>query len=101
MRFTPRADEDLVEIAAYIWADNPEAGGRFIEAARATAEGIAAHPGKGASFRTDREELQGVRWVGVEGFPNHLMFYRSDEAGVVVLRVLHGARDLPGVMEEG
>jgi len=36
-----------------------------------------------------------VRSWPVEGFPNHFIFYRVTDAGVlVVLRVIHGAREI-------
>ena len=32
------------------------------------------------------------------GFPNHLIFVRAEEATLIVMRVLHGARDLEGLL---
>ncbi len=34
----------------------------------------------------------------IPGFPKHLLFYQFDEAGVLVLRIVHGARDLEGLL---
>lgn len=36
-----------------------------------------------------------VRSWRVRGFPRHLIFYRALPDRVQILRVLHGARDLP------
>jgi plasmid stabilization system protein ParE len=41
--------------------------------------------------------LAGIRVGSVEGLPNHLVFYRQIEGGIVVIRVLHGARDIDSV----
>ena len=48
--------------------------------------------GSPCSFRA--AELQGARRVAVTGFPKHLVFYQSRGDQVVVLRIVHGARDL-------
>jgi hypothetical protein len=39
-------------------------------------------------------ELGGARRVPVAGFPKHLVFYQSYPDEIVVLRIVHGARDL-------
>jgi len=37
-----------------------------------------------------------MRWIPIEGFPQHLVFYRFDPQLriVLIVNVLHGARDL-------
>jgi toxin ParE1/3/4 len=35
----------------------------------------------------------------IDGFPNHLIFYRPIEGGIEIVRVLHGARDIDAVLE--
>jgi toxin ParE1/3/4 len=44
------------------------------------------------------EELGKVRRVLVTGFPKHLVFYRSHENELLILRVIHGARDLENLL---
>ena len=61
---------------------------------------LATLPGIGEAFLTDHPRLQGVRRFRVAGFPNHLIFYREIEGGIEVVRVLHGARDLPRALDE-
>jgi plasmid stabilization system protein ParE len=34
----------------------------------------------------------------VRGFPNHLIFYREHAGLLEVVRIVHGARDLPRVL---
>jgi toxin ParE1/3/4 len=39
-------------------------------------------------------ELRNVRHTTIPGFPKHLLFYRILRTELLVLRVVHGARDL-------
>jgi toxin ParE1/3/4 len=48
--------------------------------------------GKICSFKAP--ELRNVRSLPVGGFPKHLLFYQARGSKLVVLRVVHGARDL-------
>lgn len=55
---------------------------------------IVNHPAAGTPCTFRSHELRGVRRTLISGFPKHLIFYRFDEEEVLVLRVVHGARDL-------
>ena len=55
---------------------------------------ILKSPGLGAPCRFSRTELRGIRRVPISGFPKHLVFYSVENNDVLILRVLHGARDL-------
>jgi plasmid stabilization system protein ParE len=59
-------------------------------------------PLRGAPCRFRSPELAGVRWVPVQGFPKHMVFYRvdADDQLVLVIHVVHGARDLPAIVGE-
>lgn len=48
-----------------------------------------------------KPELVGIRTWAVDGFPNHVAFYRTIEGGIEVIRVLHGARDIDRILGEG
>ena len=39
-------------------------------------------------------ELRDVRRTVIPGFPKHLLFYKFQEEEILILRVVHGARDL-------
>lgn len=96
---TPRWEEsefifcDLQGIARYIRVRNPRAARRFLVATYDTFEFLAANPGMGRC-RADLGFPE-VRSWRVRGFPRHLIFYRMLPDRVQILRVLHGARDLP------
>jgi toxin ParE1/3/4 len=55
---------------------------------------IVKNPGSGALCRFQAAGLRGVRRTFIAGFPKHLVFYTVEEGELLVLRVLHGARDL-------
>jgi plasmid stabilization system protein ParE len=55
---------------------------------------IVARPFSGAPCSFSAIELAGVRRMPVTGFPKHLVFYRPSEKEVLILRVVHGVRDL-------
>jgi len=92
----PRAIRDLADIAVYLAEESgsDELAFRFLDAAAASFEDLAAMPAMGAA-RTFRDPaLADVRMWRVAGFQNHLIFYRQTERGIEVLRVLHAKRDI-------
>jgi toxin ParE1/3/4 len=92
----PQAIKDLADIAVYL----AEEGGsdnlafRFLDAAEATFEQLAAMPEMGVARRYRDPELEGVRMWRITGFESHLIFYRPTENGVEIIRVIHGKRDI-------
>jgi toxin ParE1/3/4 len=84
------AADDLEDISAY----NPHAALRFLKAARRTVKQLAAMPGIGALRDYDNPALIGLRVMLVSGFRNYGIYYLTTSEAVIVLRVLHGARDL-------
>jgi toxin ParE1/3/4 len=99
-RVLPAADQDLDDQAAYLAADaRLELALRFYDAARTTFEHLAAMPGVGERWASSHPRLAGVRVSRIEGFENHLIFYRETAEGIDIIRVLHGARDLDRVLE--
>ena len=62
--------------------------------------GLHAMPARGSQFPSTSPNLQGVRRLPVEGFPNHFLFCQIDAAAhtVIVVRMLHGTRDLESLL---
>jgi plasmid stabilization system protein ParE len=86
--FTLRAERDLEEIADFIAQDSPRRAGSFVNELREKALSLADAP---HAFRlVSRFEASGVR-RRVHG--RYLIFYRVEAEVVLVLHVLHGARD--------
>ena len=65
----------------------------------ATFDKLARMPGMGERRESSNPRLAGLRVWRIDGFPNHLLFYRPVEGGIEIVRVLHGARDIDAVLE--
>ena len=93
-RTTPKADEDLIEGARWIRADNPQAARRFLDAAFDAFDRLAEFPESGpvASFKNRR--LANIRfWVLPPPFNRWLVFYRPSRREVEILRVVYGTQN--------
>lgn len=73
---------------------------RWEEGVTGTLLRIVRNPGAGAPCRFTAAELRGTRRVPVAGFAKHLIFYQPRESEILVLRVVHGARDLESLFSE-
>ena len=90
----PEALDDVFHYAEFIGRDNPDAAERFFVAARESFAFIGNNPliGPARKFRDIR--LLGLRSWRIDGFKNHLVFYRIKSERVEIIRVIHGAMDL-------
>ncbi|MFZ0743714.1 MAG: type II toxin-antitoxin system RelE/ParE family toxin [Terracidiphilus sp.] len=59
-------------------------------------------PGRGAPCRFRTPDLAGLRWILIPGFSKHIVFYRymQQEQIVLIVQVLHGARNLEVILDE-
>ena len=96
----PRAIYAIIEMAEYIGQNSPASAERFMDATEAAFEQLEAMPGMGHLYDSSNSRLAGVRVWSVKGFPNHLIFYRPFEAGIEILHLLHGARDIGAILAE-
>ena len=94
-----QAKADLVEIAAFIAEDNPEAAQAFLDAAEASFAFIASMPSVGRAYRVQSPAAMGMRVWRVDGFERYLILYRSVEHRIDIVRVLHTARDFPTLFQ--
>jgi toxin ParE1/3/4 len=68
----------------------------YLEAVDQTIEKLAEQPNLGRPRNFAHPELTGLRSCLVgRPFHKHLVFYRFDNATLDVIRIMHGARDLP------
>ena len=68
---------------------------RYLRAVSATVSRLAETPGLGRPTRFSNPVLRGLRCFPAERpFNKHLIFYRSDESELHLVRVVHGARNL-------
>jgi plasmid stabilization system protein ParE len=95
-QLTPEAVADLFEIWSYISQDNLEAADRVQEAVFRACELVASTPLAGR-VRVDLTPLP-VRFWGVSPYLNYLVVYDPEPTPLRILRILHGARDLPSIL---
>jgi toxin ParE1/3/4 len=92
-RLLPAARIDLIEIADFIALDNPARALSFIAEIEAIMSTIAERPG---SFPARDELAAGLRSAR---HGRYLIFFVTGDDMVQIVRVLHGARDLPRVFD--
>ena len=73
---------------------------RFRELAEDTFRRLAGMPGMGAHYDHEHPALADLRFFPVTRFKSYLVFYRPIAGGIEVVRVLHGARDIHGILAE-
>jgi toxin ParE1/3/4 len=94
------AARDLEERADYLAERTLDASLRFSEAVADAFRQLAGMPGIGAPQEFKNSSLRGIRCFRVPRFVKHLIFYQFDDDSLTVLRVLHGARDIPNLLDE-
>ena len=95
-----KAKRDALRIFVHIGEQNFEAAQRFLSALAGDFRRLAGMPGLGAARELTSANLKGVRSLPVTGFTNYLIFYRYDSKSLMVLRVIHGARDIEQALLE-
>ncbi|HEX4119475.1 MAG TPA: type II toxin-antitoxin system RelE/ParE family toxin [Verrucomicrobiae bacterium] len=85
---TSQAELDLIEIGVRIALDDPAAADRWLDLIDQKCQLLATMPEMGR----DRKDL----FPHLRSFPvgDYILFYRPTEQGIVIIRVLHGARDI-------
>jgi plasmid stabilization system protein ParE len=94
--FTPQAADDLLDVWSFIARDNPEAADR-IEAAVFRACDLLADSPLAGRMRRDITSLPLRFWV-MHPYPNYLIVYDPEKKPLQIIRILHGARDLPSIL---
>lgn len=87
--FSPLAAIDLEEIGDHIARDNPHRAWTFIRSLRDQCTKISRAP---LAYRARPELGDGIRCCA---HGNYVILYRPEASGVLIIRVLHGAMDLP------
>jgi len=88
LQLSGSAEQDLTDIWLHIATDSPENADRFIDLLFHRALLLSEFPDSGRQ----RPELD----EGLFSFPfrNYVFYYRKSDEGIVVTRILHGAREL-------
>lgn len=95
-RFTPQARDDLFEIWSYIAQDSPQAANQVEQAIYEACNLLADSPLAG-TVRKDLTSLP-VRFWLVPQFPNYFIVYEPGAKPLEVIRILHGARNIPSII---
>lgn len=94
---TGKAKADLSAIWAYIAQNDPDAATKFLRKLDRSILTLSDSPEIGRSRSAD------LLVPGLRSFPvdNYIIFYHPNESGgVVIVRVLHAARDVENLLDE-
>lgn len=97
---THDARRDLFSIARYIENDSPQAAGKFLEVFEHACDTISSLPEMGSvpEALLHMPRLKSARMLPIKHFAKHLIFYRTIAEGKIeIIRVIHGARDIPSL----
>ena len=101
LRISEAAAISIIEQADYYRdaIDNARAL-RWEAAVDEAVQSLLRFPERGAPCRFHSPLLAGLRWIFVPGFPKHMVFYRysRQEQVLLIVQVLHGARDLESIL---
>jgi plasmid stabilization system protein ParE len=97
-RVTPQALDDLFEIWTYIAQENSAAAYLIEDATYLACEFLAQNPLAGHT-RKDLTPLP-VRFWPVQGYPIRLIVYDPQRKPLEVIRILHGARNIPAILNK-
>ena len=95
-RLAPAARRDLLEAMQWIARDSPQAAKALRHSFDRAARVIGEHPESGTR-RPDFVNLP-YRVFSLTGFP-YTIIYNADRRPPLIVRVLHGARDMPEVLQ--
>ncbi|MBI4849527.1 MAG: type II toxin-antitoxin system RelE/ParE family toxin [Nitrospirae bacterium] len=91
LEWTVPALNDLKDAGDFIFQDSPQSAKRMAERVQEAVEYLIEYPNMGRHGR-----VSGTRELIVSGTP-FIVVYRTVEAGIQILRVLHHARKWPAV----
>lgn len=93
-RLSIPALRDLREISRHIAADSPTRALRLAKNLLSKCDSLGHDPVIGRT----RDDLD----IGLRGFPvgDYLIFYKATDIQVEIVRILHGARDLPAIFDK-
>ena len=79
-----------------------ELAARWEEAVRQAILSLRKLPGRGVLCHFRAAELESMRWISIQGFSQHKIFYRylRREAVIRIIHVLHGARDAESIFSD-
>ena len=104
LRISEAATLSIVEQADYYeQAADLALAQRWESAVEQAVNSLLSWPERGTPCRFRSPALTGLRWIFIPGFPKHMIFYRYllQSQAILVVHVLHGARDLETTLDDG
>lgn len=95
VRFLLAAEQDFTEAVTYVMAERPNAARILAERLEKQLGLLAGQPLMGKAPGDARLAGMGYRYIVVA---NYLIFYTVEENGVLVHRIIHGARDYLNIL---
>jgi toxin ParE1/3/4 len=94
VRFAPSAETDLESIGDYIAMENPRRAYTFVQEIRNRCEKLSQFPEQARRLIERRDDIR------ILTFKNYVILYSNSRDGVMIIRIVHGARDLIPIIEE-
>ena len=95
VRFYPQAKIDLIEILAHLREEaSAQLAQEFLDAVGVTTGRLVDHPELGVRRSYRSPLLRNVRMISLPKFSKYLLFYRSEDGVIHIIRLIHGGRDL-------
>ncbi|WBQ17716.1 type II toxin-antitoxin system RelE/ParE family toxin [Sphingobium yanoikuyae] len=92
LEFSPAAETDLTEIASFIARDNVPRAISFVDELQSACEALLDFPQSGTARHDIREGLRS------RPHGSYVIFYEVQPTTVRIQRILHGARDIGGIL---
>lgn len=89
----PLAEEDLIDIWSYIAEESPIQADKFLDKLQRNLEKLVVLPEMGRERPEIKKDLRSFV------FKPYVIFYRKVKSGIEIIRVLHGARDIPALFQ--
>jgi toxin ParE1/3/4 len=96
----PQAEADIVGIVDGLKAESPKLAQAFVRQLQHSFTLLSDFPLMGALRSYQHPRLHGLRMVPLKQFERYVLFYLPHPHEIQVIRVLHGARDLPSLFAE-
>jgi len=101
IRWRSKARQDLIDIFRHLAREAKlQTAGRFLVQAEATFARLANGPHIGSRYEAEDHLLDQVHFLPISRFRKYLVFYLPRDDGIDVIRVLHGARDIPSILSD-
>ncbi|NBX74692.1 MAG: type II toxin-antitoxin system RelE/ParE family toxin [Alphaproteobacteria bacterium] len=94
-RLYPQAQDDMRDVWFFLGTRNPRAATTMMRKFFKTFQLLAAHPQLGRERYDIRAKIRSVTC-----FP-YVVFYQISGKHVDIVRILHGARDMTGLFDQG